>query len=236
MEAPVIRPMVPVIRMGSTRLQAVALQKLRGLERQQRLLARVLATGVLPRQLLVDLTVASFRMEQIAVKPDEVAQALAKATPLRTRHQRRIRTHITILLQIYQALRKRTDLEPTQVLRWYTSLSGGLSIPDVDASCVARLTQCLRQINSPALRVQSAVKQIAAVHVRLLSDPVFPGFNGVLARLLLQYHLGRCLLPPVMFDAERDRSIASGEEAMAGRLTALIGEAYQRLFPQGAKG
>ena len=211
---------------------ATPLQAFRSLERQRRLFARTLAMRTLPRQALVELTLASFRMEQIATDYQEIAHALARTpncTGLRSPHLLRIRNHIAILLRIDQALARREDLQPMGVLRWYTSLSRGLSIAGVDPSRVDRLAVRLRQINSPALIVQSALPQIAAAHAQLLCDPIFPGFNGILARLLLRYHLGRCLLPPVVFDPDRDRAVALAPGTLLPRLVELLTEAYQRL-------
>jgi hypothetical protein len=70
--------------------------------------------------------------------------------------------------------------------------------------------------------------------VKLLADPLVPAFNGILARLLLRYHLGRCKLPAVVFDAEADRRVSGGGEGMVRRLVELLERSYDQLL--GRKG
>ena len=59
-----------------------------------------------------------------------------------------------------------------------------------------RLAALVERMNSPELRLQAGVQQVARLHAQLLADPLVPSFNGILARLLLRYHLGRCGLRP----------------------------------------
>ena len=72
------------------------------------------------------------------------------------------------------------------------------------------------------------MQEITGVHVRLLTDPFVPGFNGIMARLLLRYHLGRCGLPPLVFDPDTDGPLLSAESTLLPRLLDLILLAYDR--------
>ena len=63
---------------------------------------------------------------------------------------------------------------------------------------------------------------MAALHVGLLSDPFVPGFNGILARFLLRYHMGRCGMPPVVFDPELDPERLRSPPKLEARLLELI--------------
>jgi hypothetical protein len=82
-------------------------------------------------------------------------------------------------------------------------------------------------MNSPQLRLGPALREIATMHVLLLADPFVPGFNGILARLLLRYHLGRCGLPPVLFDPAADAAHLASEATLLPRLLDLITESYE---------
>ncbi|MEZ0267079.1 MAG: hypothetical protein ACAI43_20295, partial [Phycisphaerae bacterium] len=163
-------------------------------------------------------TWASFRLDGIDVDLDQVADAVAAAdsarpTLLRSRQAQRLRNHAAILRHIETDLRRAQALTPDGVLRWYTAVSAGLSTTDIDGVAVARLTEVVRRINSPQLRVKPALIEAGQVYVRLLADPLVPSFNGILARLLLRYHLGRCGLPPVVFDPIVDARFGNAEAA-----------------------
>jgi hypothetical protein len=115
------------------------------------------------------------------------------------------------------------------VIRWYVGVSAGLSTTGLDQPTAARVDDVVRRINSPQMRLQAALPEVASTHVRLLADPLVPSFNGILARLLLRYHLGRCNLPPVVFDPELDGRPAS-PEALARRLVELLDRSYDGLL------
>lgn len=93
-----------------------------------------------------------------------------------------------------------------------------------------RLQAVAGRISSPRLRLQPAIQDVARVHSRLIADPVVPSFNGILARLMLCYHLGRCGLPPVMFDPVADRPLLTEESALLPRLMDLIDVSYSVLL------
>ena len=208
-------------------------QRLRRIEKKRRLLRRAARVTPLSIQLLARFTVASFRMEDMAIGPEDVQGALARAAnrgQLRSGFRLRIRNHIAILRHIELMNRRRQELTVPVVVRWYTSIGCGLAMAGLDYARSRHLEQHLRQINSPQLRLWPAVDQVAQMHVHLLSDPVFPGFNGILARLLLQYHLARCQLAPVLFDAEQDRATCASATALALRLLELIDESYAVLL------
>ena len=90
-------------------------------------------------------------------------------------------------------------------------------------------TSCAR-IDSPQLRLQPAVHEIARTHVELLSDALFPSFNGILSRLLMRYHLGRCGLPAVVFDESIPLSSLAIEQSLTMCLLAGIDESYDLLL------
>ena len=175
-------------------------------------------------------TFVSFRLDGLHASEAEVAQALARggaARACRSRSAQRLRNHVAVLRHVEALLRRGQPLQPGHVIRWYTSVACGLSSGQIDAQTAARIDHVAGAINSPQLRVWPAVRQIAALHARLLADPFVPGFNGILARLLLRYHLGRCGLPPVLFDPEADGARVGSEAALAPRLLELILQSYE---------
>src|SRR5687768_2519832 len=161
------------------------------------------------------------------------AAALARggaARAFRSRQQQRVRNHVAILRHLESLLRRGGTLKSPDVVRWYTSVACGLSTTQLDEPTTARLDAVVRQINSPHLRLRPAVQGIARVHRQMLADPVVPSFNGILARLLLRYHLGRCGLPPVLFVPERDATVLLDEQRLLARLLELIDEAYAMML------
>lgn len=199
---------------------------LRRIERQRRLLQRAHPKGViLPIELLGRITYSSFRLENLSISERDVAEALscgAGRRALRPPHLLRVRNHVAILRHIQKATRRGQELKLAAVVRWYTSISCGLSM-GVDLSRADRLGQCLRRINSPQLRLQQAIADVAQVHAQLTADPIFPGFNGILARLLLQYHLSRCRLPMVTFEMQATVTGGGFETPLMG----MILETYE---------
>ena len=123
-------------------------------------------------------------------------------------------------------LDKGTPLKGSDVVRWYTSVASGLSTTRLDDATAARLDGIVRQLNSPHLRLCPAVQDIARLHHEMLAEPIVPSFNGILARLLLRYHLGRCGLPPVLFVPGTDGDVMSDELRLLARLLERIDEAY----------
>jgi hypothetical protein len=205
----------------------------RELERKRRRLARSGAMVRWPVGLLRELTLSSFRLQEMSVEGAEIDAALfarADQRAMRPRQLLRIRNHIAILRWIERLARGRQPLGLEAVVRWYTSISCGLSIGSMDEARLKRLDQVLRRMNSPKLRLQQALPEIAALHVHLLADPLFPGFNGLLSRLLLQYHLARCKLPPVIFDPQSDPPVVASEALFLARLGELLLGSYDRLM------
>lgn len=205
-------------------------------ERMRRLLARVDGRVRLPAELLVRMTYASFALEQLSVSEGEVAAAVmarAKRRSFRPPQALRIRNHVAILRTIERMNRRREELKVESVVRWYTSLSCGLSTAGIDGARLGRLERHLRRINSPQMRLEPAVGEVAGLHVELLSDPIFPGFNGIVARLLMQYHLARCGLPPVVMDPNGDRVKMMGVGTLEGRVMEMLVESYESLLGMG---
>ena len=210
---------------------------LRALERKRRLQSRALTEARAGRRApLPDFyeraTFASFRLDGLDVSAAEVCKALAHgaaARACRPVSAQRIRNHVAILRHIERLIRSGRPLGGRTVIRGYTSVACGLSGGWIDDHTPHRLEQIVSAMNSPQLRLWPAVQEIATVHVRLLSDPFVPGFNGILARLLLRYHLGRCDLPPVVFDADHDRQRLGDVTTFLPRLLELLDESYEAL-------
>jgi hypothetical protein len=178
-------------------------------------------------------TDASFRLDGLVLPEADLSAALAPGWAHRSlgaRQQQRVRNHVAILRSIERLLRRGHPLKPNDVVRWYTSVACGLSTTRLDDAAAARLDAVVRQVNSPHLRLAPAVQNIARLHRQLLVEPVVPGFNGILARLLLHWHLGRCGLPPVLFDAARDVGAVPDEQRLLARLLELIDEAYATML------
>ena len=178
-------------------------------------------------------TDASFRLDGLELPREHLESALARGAArkaIRSRQQQRVRNHVGILRHLERLLSTGGPLKGDDVLRWYTSIACGLSTTRPDESATARLDAIVRQINSPHMRLCPALQAIARLHREMLTDPIVPSFNGILARLLLRYHLGRCGLPPVVFDAQRDAVIVHNEQRLLPRLLELINTAYASLL------
>jgi hypothetical protein len=213
---------------------------LRLIERKRRLLQRTQSVGGAPPVEIPDncyalATYSSFKIEGIAITQEEVVEGLsprraAAQRKFRSRNVQRIRNHVAILLTIEQALRLGQPLKTSAVLRWYTSISSGLSTTALGAEPMGRLEQFARRINSPQLRLQPALQEIAQTHTELIADPLFPSFNGILARLLLRYHLGRCSLPFVIFDDAISTDVFVRPQSLTLQLLVAIDQSYDLLL------
>ena len=196
------------------------------LERQHRSLRRKVAPAFLPPSGYFErATLSSFRLDGLSLAEADVTQALGggrTSRACRTTTAQRVRNHVAILKHLERCLRRGRLISPGDVLRWYTSVAGGLSSGAIDEQAAARVGQIVSRVNSPHLRLWPAVQEVAALHVRLLEDPFVPGFNGILARLILRYHLGRCGLPPVVFDPEQDAGVLRDPKLFLPRLIELL--------------
>lgn len=151
------------------------------------------------------IAMASLRLEGIPLAEADVVETLLKSGvrgDLRNRQAQMIRNHVAIQLHIERCLKKRCLLKPAMVLGWYSSLSAGLPMVSLDAGRMRRLEDVCRRVNSPPMQLESAVRDIAQLYCNLISDALVPSFNGVLVRLIMRYHLGRCSLPRVIFREE----------------------------------
>ena len=72
----------------------------------------------------------------------------------------------------------------------------------------------------------------AALHERLLNDPLFPAFNGILSRLLLQAHLAASGLPPVVLDPQHDLWPRPTTGGIAACLLERMDQTLTRLGPR----
>ena len=171
-----------------------------------------------------DSTRASFRLEGIDVTDADIATAVTVRT-LHSRRSRRLRAHLAILRRLDRC---RASLVPGDVVRWYAAVSSGLSTAGPIGS--DRLAAVVRRVNSPHRRLQPAVVDIARLHAELLIDPIFPGFNGIVARLLLHVHLTASGLPPVVFDPLVDAWPDPTPVAITATLLSRIDAALDRLL------
>ncbi|HZZ41322.1 MAG TPA: hypothetical protein VFE58_00155 [Tepidisphaeraceae bacterium] len=180
---------------------------IRRADRKRRLVIRPRAV-LFPTDYFCEATYSSFALADMNIVPAQVAEAVDACSTRRTfrsRQNQRIRNHIAILHQIESILEFRRHLSVDTILRWYTSISCGLSTYPLDSSVISRLNNITCEISTPQPRLRRAITQVATLHLTLLADPIFPAFNSILARLLLRYHLGRHSLPPVTFDPATDR-------------------------------
>jgi len=204
---------------------------LRGIERKRRSLAAKASTA--PDTLIRQATLSSFRLEGIDASEADLEEAV---TPTRNRRlfrsgqRTRMRNHLAILFSVERLLRKRHPLKAAHVVRWYTVIGGGLSTTSLAEPEMERIERVVRRINSPQMRLQPALQEIAKLHCDLLADPMFPSFNGILARLLLRVHLGHCGLPPVVFDPAVDRQRFSDPNLLLPRLLELVDRSLDGLL------
>jgi hypothetical protein len=230
---------------GRSRSRADGGGSLRRIERMRRALGRENGDGsgngtaplpMAPAEYYVRATWVSFVLEGLEVSEEEVREALDPGSDragLRARQNLRLRNHAAILHRIENDLAQGLPLTGDGVLRWYVAMSAGLSTTGLDQATAARLDEVVRRVNAPQLRVGAALREVAETHVRLLGDALVPSFNGILARLLLRYHLGRCGLPAVVFDPQFDGRRV-GADGMLRRLMELLEVTYDRLPRGGA--
>ena len=173
-------------------------------------------------------TCVSFRMDGLPLSEADFRAALERVGTrgCRTRAAQRVRNHVAVLRRIETLLARAQPLHTADVVRWYTSVACGLSAGGIADAAVDRIERIVSAVNSPRLRFLPAVKEVAALHVALLADPFVPGFNGILTRLLLRYHMGRCRLPPVVFDPETDPPLFIHAGKLEARLLELIARSF----------
>lgn len=185
----------------------------------------------LPADYFVRATWVSFLLDDIELSQQDVQAALAQGPerrPFRSRQVQRLRNHAAILHHVENYLRRQQPITPAIVVRWYTSISAGLSTAPLDGPTTARLDELIRRLATPPARLSSALEDVTVTYARLLVDPLLPAFNGIVARLLLRYHMGRCGLPAILFDPNRDRRPTSLQD-LARQVTNLIQESYEQI-------
>lgn len=177
----------------------------------------------------VKATWSSFCLDGHAVSESEAREALSRSgegpVMLRSRQAQRLRCHCAILHRIENDLSVNLPLTTDGVIRWYTGISAGLSTTALDQATLVRVEDVVRRINTPQLRLQAAIREIAQTHLGLLCDPLVPSFNGILARLLLRFHLGKCRLPAVIFDPATDQR-SRPVDALIRRLLELLERSF----------
>lgn len=200
-----------------------------------------------PRTFLARVTWASFQLDGIDLAEREVSDALARGQrasmhgmpglgAFRAPQAPRLRNHVAILRRIECHIRRAQPLTAGTVIRWYANIGCGLSTALLDSESLSRLERVVRRANSPHMHLRPAVEEAVRVYWELLSDPLIPSFNGILARLLLDYHLGRCGIPPVLFDPTRDRPAANQWPAFLGHLLERIDTSYASLIAARSNG
>jgi hypothetical protein len=224
----------PPPRKAASRLPAEWRNAARFLRQKLRGNAGAARGGTLPIPRYVErATCVSFQMDGVPLGADEFRAALARgsaARSCRTRSAQRARNHVAILHRVEILLRRGQPLQTGDVIRWYTSIACGLSAGGLSDQALERIDGVVSAVNSPRLRFWPAVKEVAALHVKLLDDPFVPGFNGILARLLLRYHMGRCGLPPILFDPATDPPRLGAVSTLEPRLLELILASQNRDF------
>jgi hypothetical protein len=187
------------------------------------------------RTYLAEATYGSFRMEGLDVSETEVTAALATGQQrrvMRSRQAQRIRNHVAVLREIDGQVIGGEPLLPGTFMRWYASISCGLCPADMADANHDRLVDHIHRINFPELRLSGAVQEIAKLHRGLLADPLVPSFNGILSRLLLRFHLGRCGLPPVLFHPETPTAALTTERMLLPLLMELIESSYDVMLAE----
>ena len=194
-------------------------------------------TTRLPPSLAIAFTAASFTLEGLAVDRADVAAASrpivrcdshksgrsdspGTSKCLRSRSSARLRNHLAILQTITRRARDR-KLQSADVLRWYTRVSSGLCTSAPSIKTMQRLEAVVDRVNTRRARLQPALTQIADLYCELMDQPIFPSFNGIVARLLLCAHLARAGLPPAVFDPLRDAQLLDPTQC-ATRLRTLL--------------
>jgi len=179
-----LEPYAPVARTRSTPIDWSAW--LRRIERARRLLQR--HDGMRPKLdppgYYVAATATTFQLDGHALSVETVhgwVAGMSSRRPIRSRLEQRVRNHVAILRRVEVSIRLGEPLRAGSVVRWYTSISAGLAPTDLHDGSLLRLDQIVRRINSPQLRLQPAVQEIATTHVQNLLDPVVPSFNGILS-------------------------------------------------------
>jgi hypothetical protein len=118
------------------------------------------------RRYLALVTRVSFEMDGIVMGEHELADALGRSPArrrCRSRQAQRLRNHVAILCRVGSLSRRGQPLEVGAVVRWYTSISCGLSSALLDAPTLTRLEWVARQINSPHLNLRPALEATAGL-------------------------------------------------------------------------
>src|SRR3954464_438423 len=118
---------------------------LRLIERKRRLFQRSNSVSpvAIPEQCFALATYSSFKIEDIAITEEDVVEGLRRRAAaqrrFRSRNVQRIRNHVAILRTIESALRLGQPLKTSAAVRWYTSISSGLSTTELGVERMGRL-------------------------------------------------------------------------------------------------
>jgi hypothetical protein len=186
----------------------------------------------MPRPFTLDATFASFALEGINLSLGDVTRFVShrqSVRSFRSRLYQRVRNHVAILHHIERLIARRQPVTVAHTLGWYASLSSGLCTEMPAPAKLQRIESVVARVNSPQLRLHLAMLDAASLYVALLRDELVPGFNGILARLLLHAHLGRCGLLPVILGPALDGDFAGLSTDAPARLAERLAEHYDRV-------
>lgn len=161
----------------------------------------------MPLPFVADATSASFHIDGIAVTLDQVTRALGHRQSVRafrspTSH--RLRVHAAMLRCCERMILQRRPLRGIQLYRWYAGLSAGLGVARGSPDQSRRFEDVVARVNFSTPSLSFAVGQSVTLYNELLAEPIVPSYNGILARLLLNLHLGRSGLLPVIIEPAGD--------------------------------
>lgn len=159
----------------------------------------------LPRPFLVDATSASFRIDGIPVTVEQVTRALGHRQSVRAFRSplsNRLRAHAATLRCIERILAADEPLRPSHLYRWYAGLSAGLGAGFIDDA--GRAAEVTARANLPTTRLATALADVLQLYAEMMSRPIVPSYNGIVARLVMNLHLGRCGLLPVIVEPAED--------------------------------
>jgi hypothetical protein len=161
----------------------------------------------MPRPFLVDATSASFRIDGIPVTVGQVTRALGhrqSVRAFRSSLSHRLRMHAAILCGLERLLANDAPLQSGHLMSWYAGLSAGHGTAVGVAEDARRAAAIVARVNAPTPRLAAAIPEVVALYTEVIGNPIVPSYNGIVARLLMHVHLGRCGLLPVIVEPPDD--------------------------------
>ena len=187
---------------------------------------------------LADATRSSFGLDGMEISANDAIVALDSLSAhktIRSRMMQRIRNHVAALRTVDARVHHKQQLTTANFMRWYISFGCGLCPSTPDPSGIARIEHQIQQIISPELRFKAAIQQIVKLQITRTVDPLVPSFNGILSRLLLRYHIGRCGLPPIVFPEGTTEKMLTSERKLTNLILECVDSSYAMLIVSNAK-